>query len=183
MKKLLSLVLVMVMLMCFSACDPSDEVHVMDTLSVLLDGYPVELFQEILKEPMLIDEIKDGSITAAHEEKTLKWQEELNEIYADVAEPGKVVDVYMGIDLMTLWMYMIINDADFELKELEITDMPSDTSAAYSAVITVTQSGGGKAEAAFSGTVQLNEDGLINYLQIHSLDEVCTSLGMDLRWR
>ena len=187
MKKLLSLILAMVMLMSFAACDTSEEAKFIEPLEILLDGYPVELFGEMLNTPMVIGEnaevIGDGSMIGNTEEQSLKWQAELDKLYKDAAEPGTVVDVNMGTDLMAVWMQMVINGATFELKELEITEVMSDTKAAYSAVITVTQKGGGTADATFSGTVQLNEKCLVNYLQISSLDEVYEAIGMDLRWR
>ena len=181
MKKLLALVLTVVMLMSFAACDPSEDLYFREKLEVLLDGYPVELFDEILKDPMKIDDVGDGADSSNQKNKTQNWQAQLDEMYKDVAEPGTVVDVMMGNDLMGLWMQMIINEATFELKELEITEVTSDTNAAYSAVITVTQKGGTTADATISGSVQLSDKGLVNFLQIHSLNEVYTALGIDLQ--
>jgi len=181
MKKLLSLVLAAVLLLSFSACDVSEEVAVKEKLSILLDGYPVEILEEMLNKPQMI--MGENVVIKTTGDGAGPVQAELDEIYKDVAEPGKVVDIYMGTDLMGLWMLMLVNEATFSLKEVEITDMPSDSTAAYTAVITVTQSGGGTAEAEFSGTVQLNDDGLISSLKIASLDEVYTAVGVDPRLR
>ena len=182
MKKLLSMVMALLLLFSFSACEQTIMIPKHRILQELLDGYPVELMNEILAEPSPADLelIGDGTMAVLNEEKVKEWQNELDDIYSGVAEPGTVLNLDMSSDLMNLWFHSVVNNATYELTSLTSASLlKAENGATYSAELTFTFEDGTTEVASISGTVQCNEEGVANYLSIDSFQAVYAVLGVE----